>query len=60
MIRLMLDQALPRSTVQQLEERGIDVCHVAYIGHSRSNDAEIIELASDQGRAIVTRMRTFF
>ena len=54
MIRLLLDQGLPRSTVRHLEKRGIDVCHVADIGHSRSSDAEIIELAREQGWVIVT------
>ena len=54
MIRLLLDQGLPRSTVRHLEERGIDICHVADIGHSRASDPKIIELAREQGRVIVT------
>ena len=54
MIRLLLDQGLPRSTVGHLEERGFDVCHVADIGHSRARDTEITALALDQGRTIVT------
>jgi predicted nuclease of predicted toxin-antitoxin system len=53
-IRLLLDQGLPRSAVRHLDERGIDVCHVADIGHSRASDPEIIELAREQGRVIVT------
>ncbi len=54
MIRLLLDQGLPRSTVRHLEERGFDVCHVADIDHSRASNAEIMALALDQGRAIIT------
>lgn len=54
MIRLLLDQGLPRSTVRHLEERGYDVRHVADIGHSRASDGEITTLALDQGRTIVT------
>ena len=54
MIRLLLDQGLPRSTVHHLDDLSIDVCHVADLGHSRATDPEIIELARDQGRLIVT------
>lgn len=54
MIRLLLDQGLPRSTVAQLGERGIDACHVADIGRSHAADFEIIELARHQGQVIVT------
>ena len=54
MIRLLLDQGLPRSTVRHIEERGFDVCHVAESGHSCASDAQITALALDQGRAIVT------
>jgi predicted nuclease of predicted toxin-antitoxin system len=53
-IRLLLDQGLPRSTVRNLEERGFDVCHVADLGYSRASDAEIIEVAEKQSRVIVT------
>lgn len=54
MIRLLLDQGLPRSTVRHLAERGIDACHVADIGSSHAADHEIIELAQGQGQVIVT------
>lgn len=54
MIRLLLDQGLPRSTVRHLEARGLHVCHVADIGRSHASDAEIIALALAQGRVIVT------
>ena len=54
MIRLLLDQGLPRSTVQYLPEQGFDVCHVADIDQSRASDVEITAMALDQGRTIVT------
>jgi predicted nuclease of predicted toxin-antitoxin system len=54
MIRLLLDQGLPRSTVRHLEESGLDVLHVADMGQSRASDAEITALAVGEGRTIVT------
>lgn len=54
MIRLLLDQGLPRSSVQRLADQGIDVCHVAAIGYSRSTDEEIMALALEQERTVVT------
>lgn len=54
MIRLLLDQGLPRSTVLHLQEAGIDVQHVADIGLDRASDSEIIEHARSQHRLIVT------
>jgi len=53
-IRLLLDQGLPRSTVQGLADQGTDGCHVADIGYSRATDEEIAALALEQGRVIVT------
>jgi len=54
MIRLLLDQGLPRSTVRHLQDRGIDVCHVADIGLSRASDTKITEYARNQDRLIIT------
>ncbi|NBC47433.1 MAG: hypothetical protein GVY22_05455 [Gammaproteobacteria bacterium] len=54
MTRLLLDQGLPRSSVQRLADQGIDVCHVADIGYSRSTDEEIMTLALEQERTVVT------
>jgi predicted nuclease of predicted toxin-antitoxin system len=53
-IRLLLDQGLPRSTVQHLSEQGFDACHVADIGYSRATDETITDLALELGRVIVT------
>ena len=54
MIRLLLDQGLPRSTVHHLQEAGIDVEHVADIGLDRASDSEIIDHARSRGCVIVT------
>jgi predicted nuclease of predicted toxin-antitoxin system len=53
-IRVLLDQGLPRSAVRHLQDHGIDVCHVADIGLSRASDAEITEHARNLGQLIVT------
>ena len=54
MIRLLLDQGLPRSAVRHLDKRRFDACHVADLGRSRASDQEIVELAREQDRVIVT------
>lgn len=54
MIRLLLDQGLPRSAVRHLQEHGIHVSHVADIGLSRAPDTEIIEHARTHGQVIIT------
>lgn len=54
MIRLLLDQGLPRSAVQHLGHSGSDALHVADVGFDRAPDADIIGFARQQGRVIVT------
>ena len=54
MIRLLLDQGLPRSTVQALSDRGIEAAHAADLGMSTATDAEITKRAGNDGRIIVT------
>jgi predicted nuclease of predicted toxin-antitoxin system len=53
-IRLLLDQGLPRSTVLKLRERGWDVVHVGEIGLSRATDEEILQRGRIDGRVVVT------
>jgi predicted nuclease of predicted toxin-antitoxin system len=53
-IRLLLDQGLPRSAASFLGASGYDALHVADIGLACASDAEIIEHARDTGRVIVT------
>jgi predicted nuclease of predicted toxin-antitoxin system len=54
LIRLLLDQGLPRSTVAALNAVGWDVVHVADRGMSRSRDAEILDHARRENRICVT------
>lgn len=53
MIRLLMDQAQARSTVEHLSVKGCGAVHVADIGQSRASDAEIVAMASAERRAIV-------
>ena len=54
MIRLLLDQGLPHTTVKHLDNSGWDVQHVSDIGLSRATDREILNAARKDSRAIVT------
>ena len=54
MIRLLLDQGLPRSTALKLRELGWDVVHVGEIGSSRATDQEILQRGRTDGRVVVT------
>lgn len=54
MIRLLLDQGLPRSTAAILRATGWDVIHVGEIGMARSPDRGILDYARKEGRACVT------
>ncbi len=54
MIRLLLDQGIPRSTVEKLRACGWDTVHVADIGMSEATDVEIIEKGVNDQRVIVT------
>lgn len=54
MIRILLDQGLPRSTAEFLRSEGWDVLHVGDIGMSRSSDTQILEYARREHRVIIT------
>lgn len=54
MIRLLLDQGLPRSTVRLLADAGWDVLHVGDIGMARSSDSDILDYARREQRVCVT------
>lgn len=54
MIRLLLDQGLPRSAASILVESGWDALHVGDVGLSRATDEEIIEYARSEKRICVT------
>jgi predicted nuclease of predicted toxin-antitoxin system len=54
MIRVLLDQGLPRTAAGRLRERGWDVQHVSERGMSQAEDAAIIEVARHERRVVVT------
>jgi len=54
MMRLLLDQGLPRSAAAILRDKGYDVIHVAEVGLRDAKDIEIIHYAREQGRIVVT------
>lgn len=53
-MKLLLDQGLPRSATVLLSEAGIDAVHVAEIGLSAAEDAEILQRGQEEGRVVVT------
>ncbi|TVQ16832.1 MAG: hypothetical protein EA367_18985 [Leptolyngbya sp. DLM2.Bin15] len=53
-MKLLLDQGLPLSAAALLREIGIDSIHVGEIGMSEAEDADIIQRARDEGRAVAT------
>jgi len=54
MIKILLDQGLPRSLSLLLFQEGIDAVHVGERGASQAKDKEIIILARQEKRIIVT------
>ena len=54
MIKLILDQGLPRSAARLLQERGFDVVHTGDCGMAHSSDKDILEFARQQDRVVVT------
>lgn len=54
MIRLLLDQGLPRSAVAVLKKVGWDVVHTFEVGLSRAADVELLEVARRESRTVVT------
>ena len=54
MIKMLLDQGLPRTAASLLRERGWDAQHVSERGMSRAEDSAIIALARLEKRMVVT------
>ena len=54
MIRLLLDQGLPRSAVRLLGDVGWNVIHAGDIGMARSSDSDILDYAPRERRVCVT------
>jgi predicted nuclease of predicted toxin-antitoxin system len=53
-IRLLLDQGLPRSTVELLRAEGWDVVHACQCGLSTASDDEILEYCRTDDRVVCT------
>jgi predicted nuclease of predicted toxin-antitoxin system len=53
-LRLLLDQGLPRGTVERLSERGIEAVHTADVGLASAPDASILAFAREEDRVVVT------
>ncbi|MGO8858603.1 MAG: DUF5615 family PIN-like protein [Steroidobacteraceae bacterium] len=54
MIRLLLDQGLPRSTVEFSHGAGWDVVHACQCGLATASDEQILHYAQANGRVICT------
>lgn len=53
-MKLLLDQGLPRSASFLLCDAGIDTIHVSEIGLSAAEDIQILQRASQEQRVVVT------
>lgn len=54
MIRLLLDQGLPRTACRLLADAGWDAIHVGDLGLSRATDQQILDFALSDNRVCVT------
>ena len=54
MIKILLDQGLPRSSVKMLNDKGWDVIHTGDVGLSRATDRQLLEYARNENRIIIT------
>lgn len=54
MIKALLDQGLPRSSVAGLIQAGWDAVHVADIGMSQASDKTILHYAAENNRFVIT------
>ncbi|GAC1520246.1 MAG: hypothetical protein NVS2B6_03580 [Thermoleophilaceae bacterium] len=53
-MRLLLDEMLSPDIAEQLRERGHDVQAIAVSEHTELDDAEVLDVARSQKRAVVT------
>jgi predicted nuclease of predicted toxin-antitoxin system len=54
LIKILLDQGMPRSAVVHLRDGGWDAMHVYDIGLGRASDTIILERARHDGRIVIT------
>ena len=53
-MKLLLDQGLPRSTVQHLADMGIAAEHAGDVGMAKAADAHILDVARQRQAVVVT------
>ena len=58
-MRFFLDQDVYAITERFLTSLGHDVVPAAQVGYSRADDWELLQLAQEQGRILITRDRDF-
>ncbi len=58
-MKFLLDQDVYASTARFLIELGHNVVPAAQIGLSRADDEELLKVAQEQGRILITRDRDF-
>jgi predicted nuclease of predicted toxin-antitoxin system len=54
MIRLLIDQGLPRSASALLREVGIEATHVGEAGLAQATDTRILQVARERNQVVVT------
>ena len=54
MIKILLDQGLPRSAAELLRQQGWDALHVGDVGLATASDQAILKHAEQQGSTVVT------
>ncbi len=57
---LLLDQGLPRSTIQYLRRSGIEARHAGNLGLAEADDAVILKRARDDDQIVVTLDADFY
>lgn len=58
-MKLLADQDVYASTIRSLSGLGHDVVPAAQLGLAQAEDAELLRVARDEGRILVTRDRDF-
>jgi predicted nuclease of predicted toxin-antitoxin system len=53
-MEFLLDQGLPRSTVQHLQNIGLQAVHVGSLGFATATDQRILAMRRDRGAIVVT------
>ena len=53
-MKFLLDQGLPRSTVEHLQNMGLEAAHVGSQGLARASDETILEEGRSRGAVVVT------